>query len=186
MNLKHIVVVFITVLLPGLAAAGGKDTFDKGMQPILKSYLKIHHALVADGTAGVKEAATAIAMQAKKVDASSVTGEHAAHYKDLPKNLRAAAEKLARASSIELAREAFKDLSKPMAMWGTMSKPHGVVVMFCSMAKASWLQNKGDVKNPYYGSKMLGCGEVVGGDSSGTASGGMHHHGMKHGEHKRH
>jgi hypothetical protein len=62
-----------------------------------------------------------------------------------------------------------------MAMWGTMSKPKGIDVVFCSMAKGSWLQKRGEVRNPYYGSSMLTCGEVVGGDAhhpSGHGHGG--------------
>lgn len=35
------------------------------------------------------------------------------------------------------------------------------------MAKASWVQKRGKVRNPYYGPKMLDCGEVVGGDGHG-------------------
>ena len=45
-----------------------------------------------------------------------------------------------------------------MAMWATMSKPAGVNVVFCSMAKASWLQTDKKIRNPYYGKKMLTCG----------------------------
>jgi len=42
--------------------------------------------------------------------------------------------------------------------------PFGVLTpCFCSMAKATWLQDDGATRNPYCGSKMLGCAEVVGG-----------------------
>ena len=35
------------------------------------------------------------------------------------------------------------------------------VVVFCSMAQKVWLQPKGEIGNPYYGSSMLRCGKVV-------------------------
>jgi len=185
MLFKKIFVVAAAVVTPTLAAAGGTHTFDQGMQPILQSYLKVQDALAADKTAGVQAAARAIAASGKKLDAKSVTGEHAEHYKHLPMNLTKAAEQLAAAKDITAAREAFKELSKPMAMWGTMAKPKGVVVMFCAMAKGSWLQKKGEVRNPYYGASMLGCGEIVGGDSGDAMQqGGMEHGDMKHGDMK--
>ena len=46
-------------------------------------------------------------------------------------------------------------------MWVTMSKPKGLNVAFCSMAKGSWLQSDAKVRNPYHGAKMLRCGEIV-------------------------
>ena len=102
-------------------------------------------------------------------------GKHAAHYKTLPQKVKAAAAKLARAKSIARQREAFKELSRPLAMWATMSKPAGVNVVFCSMAKGSWLQRDKKIANPYYGASMLRCGEVVSGKHKGTASGHMKH-----------
>ena len=61
-------------------------------------------------------------------------------------------------------RETFKSLSKPMAMWGTMSKPQGIYVVYCPMAKGSWLQKGKEIRNPYHGHEMLRCGEIVGGE----------------------
>ena len=34
--------------------------------------------------------------------------------------------------------------------------------MYCPMKKSNWLSNEKTVKNPYYGSAMLTCGEVTG------------------------
>lgn len=184
MKLGAKILLSIALLLPGAAMAEGTDAFDKGMEPILKSYLAIQGALAGDSIKGVHAAAKRIAADVKELDANSVTGEHAMHYKDLPTKLGRAAAAVAAATDIAAARAAFKELSKPMAMWGTMSKPKGVVVMFCSMAKGSWLQKKGDTRNPYYGSKMLGCGEVVGGDAG--EMGHMGHKHMEQGAHMTH
>lgn len=171
--------ILATLLVPGLALAG-TEKLDGAMQPILEQYLAIHAALAADGTAGVAAAARAIGVAAEKLDVGSVTGEHAQHYADLPEKLTKAAAVLAAADGLAASREAFKALSRPMAMWATMSKPKGVVVLFCSMARASWLQKKGEVRNPYYGSEMLTCGEVVGGDSDGMMG---NEHGAGHMKH---
>ncbi|MFC1610471.1 DUF3347 domain-containing protein [Myxococcota bacterium] len=162
--LVNAVAAVLLIAMPAIAHAGA-GAFDKAMQPILAEYLKIQVALAGDTMAGIKTAATTIEKQVAKLDVGSVTGEHAAHYKGIPAKLKAAAAVLRGTSEIESARNAFKELSKPLAMWGTMSKPKGIDVVFCSMAKGSWLQKRGEVRNPYYGASMLTCGEVVGGDA---------------------
>ncbi len=147
------------------AQASGTQRFDQQMEPILESYLSIANALATDSLDGVSEKAEAIAKHAGSLDSASVSGEHAAHYKNVPANLKSAAQSLTKAQSLDDARESFKKLSQPMAMWVTMSKPKNIDVVYCSMAKASWVQKHGKVRNPYYGPKMLDCGDVVGSDS---------------------
>jgi Cu(I)/Ag(I) efflux system membrane fusion protein len=147
------------------AESAGAQRFDQAMGPILESYLHIGDALSADSLDGVRTKAEAVAKQAGTLDSASVSGEHAAHYKNVPANLKKAAQALSKAQSLDDARESFKKLSQPMAMWATMSKPKNIDVVYCSMAKASWVQKRGKVRNPYYGPEMLDCGEVVGGDS---------------------
>ncbi len=145
-------------------AASGTEKFDRQMKPILTSYLAIQAALAKDSVKGVSANAKAIAKAAKKLTPKSVTGQHAEHYAGLPKKLQTAANALGKANSLAKAREAFKDLSKPMAMWGTMSEPKGISVVYCGMAKASWLQKGKEIRNPYYGASMLTCGDIVGGE----------------------
>jgi hypothetical protein len=146
------------------------------MQPLLAPYFKIHAALAGDKETGVTREAKKIAGLAGKIDSGTVTGKHAAHYRALPGKIKAAALKLSKAKGIAARREAFKDLSKPMAMWVTMSKPPGVNVVFCSMAKGSWLQKGKTIANPYYGKKMLRCGEIIGGEGKGVKGGHMKGH----------
>jgi Cu(I)/Ag(I) efflux system membrane fusion protein len=142
----------------------GTEEFDNAMNPILKEYLKIQEALAADKADGVKGAAEKILKLADSLDAKTVTGEHESHYKHVPMKIKEAANKLTNGGKdIGAIRETFKALSKPMAMWATMSKPKDIYVVYCSMAKGSWLQNDKTIRNPYYGHKMLRCGEIVGG-----------------------
>jgi len=142
---------------------GGTREFDKYMQPILNEYLKIHSSLAKDSTEGVLESARKIEKHTAKLNSKSVTGEHAGHYKNVPVNVKKAAKKMSAAKTKEEMRSALKELSKPMAMWAGMSKPKGVKVAYCSMVRASWLQEGKIVLNPY-DMKMPHCGEFVGGD----------------------
>lgn len=147
--------------------------FDKAMKPILAQYIRAHAALAADGTRGVAKAAKRIATLTRKLDPRAVSGKRQVHFAALPGKLLRAASKLASAKSLAAAREAFKALSRPMVLWATLSKPAGVNVLFCSMAKGSWLQTDKAVRNPYYGKKMLRCGQIIGGAHHGHSSGHM-------------
>lgn len=188
MKTRIATISLVAATLITLPAVAGSEKFDAAMNPIVDQYLKIHAALAGDKTAGVGKAAKAIVGLSKKLNARSVQGEHAKHYAMLPQKLKAAAGKLAKASKIDAAREAFKELSRPLAMWVSMSKPAGINVMFCSMAKGSWLQKDASIRNPYYGAKMLSCGEVVGGAAKGKAGGHMKSdaHGHGAGGHAHH
>jgi hypothetical protein len=165
--------LFSLVLIIALTSVAQADTqsFDKQMLPILEQYLKIPKVLAADKTDGVIEAAKEIVKLAAKLDASGVSGEHAKHYKSVPQTILSAAKELAEAKTITSMRDALKELSKPMVLWATLSKPKGLSVMYCSMAPGSWLQKDDTtISNPYYGAKMLRCGEIVGGEGAKTES----------------
>lgn len=153
----------LAALLAVVAGAAGASEFDRAMEPILAEYLKIQTALAADTTDGVEDAVDAIRDLAKQIDPKTASGEHAEHYRNIPEDLLAACERLRDASDIGSIREAFKDLSKPISMWVTMAEPADASVMYCPMAKASWVQHGSRVANPYFGSQMLSCGEKVGG-----------------------
>ncbi len=165
--MKRVILTLFTFVLacaPSAAALAGTQAFDAQMKPVAKSYLVIQAALASDSMEGVKAAATDLAEAAKNpilLDPKTVSGEHAKHYVGLAGKIVAAAEAVAKAEDIAAAREAFKILSRPLAMWAGMSKPEGIYVIFCSMAKGSWLQSEAAIRNPYYGAKMLACGEVI-------------------------
>lgn len=162
----------VLVSLVVLPAAADTAKFDGKMGSIFAEYEKIHKALSGDSTRGIARSAKEIAKLTRSLD-NRVQGKHAAHYKQLPAKIKVAAVKLSKAQKITQQRAAFKELSRPLAMWATMSRPSGINVVYCSMAKGSWLQREKGIRNPYYGAKMLRCGEVVAGKHKGTADGHM-------------
>ncbi len=184
---KRLAFPLALAVLPALtgAARAGDSDFDTQMEPVLEFYLPIPKTLAADETAGVQRAAERIRAAAAGLDPSGVSGEQRDHLRQIPQKLETAAEKLAAAEDIDAMREALKALSKPMALWATLRKPDGVSVMYCSMAPGSWLQ-KDDTRiaNPYYGAKMLRCGEIVAGPGAGDKSSHMKSGHMKSGHMK--
>lgn len=116
---------------------------------IVASYLEIHMALAADKIDGVKPAAAAIAKQA---EALGEKGE----------KLIKAARAVESAGNIKAARNAFGNLSAEViaaAKTDEWKDLPDVKLAYCPMVNKSWLQKGDDVKNPYYGSSMLTCGE---------------------------
>ncbi len=53
------------------------------------------------------------------------------------------------------------NLFSAMVLWATLSKPAGVWIIYCSMTKGSWLQTSKGIRNPYHGTSMLYCGQIV-------------------------
>ncbi len=163
-------------VLAALAPAGARADqakFDAAMQRLVTPYLAMVTAMAGDTDKGVTKAAKKMAKLAAKLDGSKFTGKHADYYKSIPDKIKASAKAVAEAKDLKAKREAFKSLSKPMALWATLSKPPGLNVAYCSMAPGSWLQKEKVLSNPYYGASMLRCGEILSGKDKGATGGHM-------------
>jgi hypothetical protein len=132
-------------ILFGMAALQASDA----MKAIVGSYLEIHAQLATDKIDAIKAPATALATQAAGL------GEAGAA-------MAKAARTVADAPDLKAARDAFGVLSDAVV---SAAKAEGwkdfgeVKLAFCPMAKRSWLQKDEKIRNPYYGSTMLECGE---------------------------
>jgi hypothetical protein len=122
------------------------------LKAIIASYLEIHAQLSADKIDGVKSSAAAIAKQAQAMgDKGAAIGT--------------AAAAVGAASDLKTAREAFGPLSDAVVAAARAEGPDtlkelSVKLAFCPMVNRSWVQKEDKVRNPYYGSAMLECGEI--------------------------
>lgn len=128
-------------------------TFENGqLTSAYRQYIQLKDALVASGKD--QAAAAASALQ------ESLQG--------IPEARQAVqlASAIAEAPDITAQRKAFSTLSERMA---TLIKSEGlssgeVYLAFCPMANgdagAFWLANEQEIRNPYFGEKMMKCGEV--------------------------
>lgn len=153
-----IAILVLVMFMPMTAFA---NTFDKNMNAVLESYLKIQKSLSSDQITGVTELAKSIHETSKKLDLKDAPKNFVNHYKNIPTQIKESSLQVSQGTSLEEIREAFKSLSRPVANWVEMNQTKDVNVYFCSMAKASWAQKSTQVANPYYGTKMLKCGELV-------------------------
>jgi Cu(I)/Ag(I) efflux system membrane fusion protein len=152
------------VLLAHSSTSQGNTAFEAALEP----YEAIHAALANDTLEGVAANARKIQRIAGQAAAdfqattAGVPADKASQCQALLPKVQDAAARLARATTLEEARQAFGELSRPMVQWREMStSTHKPNVVFCPMAKKPWLQESDQVANPYFGSKMLKCGNIV-------------------------
>jgi hypothetical protein len=73
------------------------------------------------------------------------------------------AGKISSTKDLKKQREYFVDLSSNIATVAKTLKlgNQPIYLQFCPMKKAAWLSSDKQIRNPYYGSSMLTCGEVT-------------------------
>lgn len=132
--------------IAGMGAAGEHQHATVPTEPLAKvlmHYVAIQSALAADKLDGVREAAENIT-------------------KLMPDPIRAQAAAVAAAQDIAAARERFKPLSGSVIQH--LDREHVQTGRYfeahCDMAKASWVQEGRELRNPYFGKSMLVCGEI--------------------------
>ena len=140
-----VVAALVAVAAPAAATFQASDA----MKAIVGSYLEIHARLAADKTDGITASAANIAKTA------SAMGERGAA-------IAKAAKAVEDAGDLKAARDAFGPLSEAViaAAQAEGMQGLGVKQAFCPMVKRSWLQKEDKIRNPYYGTSMLECGEI--------------------------
>ena len=134
------------------ATTGNPVLKNDKLNAVYQHYIHLTTALTNGDVAEAKIAANAIEAGAKEVAGAQ--------------GIAAAAAKITAASNIEAQRAAYSGMSKDMA---ELIKKEGLsggelYVAFCPMAfndkGAYWISTSKEIRNPYFGEKMLGCGEV--------------------------
>ena len=142
-------------------AAMEQTTATSNTKPVLKNdklnaiyqhYIHLTTALTNGDEAEAKVAAIAIEAGAKEVNGASVISTSAA--------------KITEASGIEAQRKFYETMTNDMV---ELVKQEGLSsgelhIAYCPMAfddkGASWISGNKEIRNPYFGDKMINCGEV--------------------------
>jgi hypothetical protein len=124
-------------------------------------YLELTRALSSDEGRKVPPAARLLEEAAAALAASGAGGPVKSLAAEIQVKTRAVA-----APSLEETRRRFKPLSDAVIALAEKAPPSAavgkkLVVVHCPMYPGDWLQTEEKVANPYYGSSMLDCGEVV-------------------------
>ena len=138
------------------------DNQDAKAEAILKDYFNLKDALVGDDNDKAKELGATLASTFGNFDASSYSDSEQQELKDIMEDATEHAEHISE-SDIAHQREHFKIISKDVTdMVAITGTENTLYQLFCPMydGGSNWLSMSKDVKNPYYGSKMLTCGEM--------------------------
>jgi len=123
---------------------------------LLTYYYNIKNALVSGDAASASANALAFSKTVNSID-YKVISEGNIH------TLANDAGKIAETRDLKKQREYFANFSTNMAAVAKAVKltDQPIYQAYCPMKKAYWLSNEKAIKNPYYGSSMLTCGQVT-------------------------
>ncbi|MGD0101047.1 MAG: hypothetical protein ABSC60_11930 [Acidobacteriota bacterium] len=143
----------LAVSIIGLTMAG---TPPAGVDQLLGQYFSIHKSLASDSINGVAASAAGIARISRQAAATETQGKT---------QLIALSEVAAKfnAADLKSARNWFGDLSDKLIAYikASGAKTNPPYQFFCSMVKKNWLQPDKATRNPYLGSEMPKCGELI-------------------------
>ena len=134
--------------------------------PIVKDYLALKNALVADNDKAAANAGKKLFSTLKNVDMKAIPANKHKQYMEIAENAKENAEHIGdNAGKIDHQREHLaslsKDVSDLIALFGTTQKLYqDYCPMYNDGKGAVWISEAKAIKNPYYGSQMLTCGSV--------------------------
>lgn len=151
--MKELMTSIVFGLFATVVMAQNAVTFkDTKVETAYKNYIQLKNALVASKADEAKDAAGKL-----KTSLASVKEG---------KNAMVEATKISKAVSLDEIRRTFASLSnemKTVVKAGQLSQGE-LYLEYCPMANnntgAYWLSNEKEIKNPYFGDKMLRCGSV--------------------------
>ncbi len=135
---------------------------DAKAEAILSDYFNLKDALVADDTDKAAQTGSKLVTALKAFDTSSYSKEDQNELAEIVEDATEHAEHISE-SAIDHQREHFKPLSKDITdMVAITGTKNTLYEQFCPMYDKgnAWLSISDEVRNPYYGSKMLSCGKV--------------------------
>ena len=167
MNIKNLTLLvtmtFSFALISNAQDLGKIDpTVQKQVGGSLTSYFALKDALVDSDSDKANLAAEELLKAFDAIDVTKMTPAQRAQWEKRGSSLRNDAQHIKENEEIGHQRDHFVKLSDNMHAVVTAFKANGADIywQYCPMKKASWLSTSKDIRNPYYGSKMLTCGSV--------------------------
>ncbi len=165
---KFVAALSLLFALPAAAHDGHGEDAETAFAAVWHHYEALWQTLADDSAEGLAEHAEGIREAADEITANFSLGragliadagveETENFFSDIAKT----ALYLGSTTDLATAREAFYEISKKMVRLNELRAGDKLKVVYCSMAKKSWLQREEKIVNPYHGKSMGGCGEIV-------------------------
>lgn len=139
----------------------------EALQPLYANYMKWKDALTNDDFVEAQKMASSMKSALDKINMGLFKGDSHNAWMNLQGSLSKSLEHVQHFSDIEQLRNAFQTVSATMIELTDTFNPLGetIYVHHCPMADnnkgADWLSKEKEIRNPYFGSSMLTCGEVT-------------------------
>ena len=151
-------VLFLAILITvfSKASIAQDSTQQRQLSQLLSQYYGIKDALVAGNGNDASTKAGEFIKTANSIDYKLISeGNINALLKD--------ATPISETKDIKVQRTHFANFSNNMVTLAKSLKLSAATIYqaYCPMKKANWLSSEKEIKNPYYGSAMLSCGQVV-------------------------
>lgn len=133
---------------------------------VIDSYLEIKNALVEDDDRKAASAGNDLLNALNSIDAGSVDPDKITEFKDILADAKENADHISEnKGNIEHQREHFEMLGTDIKDLITLTgSDRPLFLILCPMYNNNkggiWLSASAEIRNPYYGSKMISCGEV--------------------------
>ena len=136
------------------------------LNAVVDGYLSVKNALTSDDGNKAATSAKQIGAALAKVNEAGLSNDQRKVYNDVKDDIKEHAEHIeANPSNIAHQREHFDLLSKDVidlvnAVGSSKTLFKDYCPMYNNKKGALWLSEAKDIKNPYFGSKMITCGEI--------------------------
>ena len=142
------------------------ERFQDQLSAVFTSYVDLKEAFVSTDAKKVQEKASETNNALAKVDMKLLTGAAHHDWMNYLASMEKALKEIYSSEDIAVQRESFStlsdDLYKSTKAFGLGGKP--AYYAYCPMAfnneGAHWLSDQANIRNPYFGDKMLNCGQV--------------------------
>jgi len=139
-----------------------EDINSSQLQAVYDAYFVVKDALIKSDSKLTSAKANDLLTAITSVKMDKLKSDEHKVWMKVVKKLTSDAKSISATTDLKKQRETFKSLSKNTYDLIKVSKSDEVVYkQYCPMADADWLSKEKAVKNPYYGSSMLTCGNVV-------------------------
>tara|TARA_R110000868_G_scaffold83058_1_gene234661 strand:- start:522 stop:1190 length:669 start_codon:yes stop_codon:yes gene_type:complete len=127
---------------------------------IIDSYIQIKNALVSDDKNAAAKGATIMLSSFSNFDMSQIGEAQHKEFMEIAESAKEQANHIVE-NPIDHQREHFETLSTDvMDLITLLGTDKTLYQDYCPMKKVSWLSETKDIKNPFYGSEMVTCGNV--------------------------
>ncbi|HET9487647.1 MAG TPA: DUF3347 domain-containing protein [Chryseosolibacter sp.] len=145
---------------------GVNESFQKQLGDLFNAYVGLKDAFVSSDVAQVKKEASKTGESLAKVDMKLLSGAAHNDWMNFSAPIESSLKEIQANDDIEVQRKSFSmltnNLYKSIKAFGLGGKE--AFYEYCPMAfdneGAYWLSDEEKIRNPYFGDKMPGCGEV--------------------------